>query len=99
MSNEPMSREEAMRVAEQLSPLPHVAHRALQTLALHVVTDEAFAKDSKRWHFFVAAMIAEDGAARAALVRQPFPAATQEAWDRQVDAAIIDFVGTNAGAG
>ena len=58
---------------------------------------EAAERDARRWQFYVGAMIAEDGTARAAIQRQDFPAHTMEAWNRCIDKAMAAIATTGAG--
>lgn len=78
MSDEPMSLDEAFQVAEQLSPLPAVAHRALQTMA----------QEARRWRFWIDAMLEPDGRMRGLLTTFPGPRTTEE-FDRVTDQAIV----------
>ena len=55
MSTEPMTLAEALQVAEQVSPLPQVAHRALQALA--AVAPVWRAPDTAPTELFAAAVL------------------------------------------
>lgn len=79
MSNTSMSLEDAFSVAEQLSPMPQIAHEALQTLAT----------EARRWRFWIDVITEEPQQLRSFLTKQPFPESKSD-WDAVTDIAIQD---------
>lgn len=77
MSDQPMSLEDAFRVAEQIFAPPNIAWEALQVLAT----------EARRWRFWVDAITEEPPRLRSFVTRLPFPRSKAE-WDTVTDAAI-----------